>query len=301
MNPAANAGDLVRFKYAGAGGKGKPQKLYGKVLKVKKDKKSQFLYKIALEKSNIAENVIKVRMGDISDFKVKKKGSAVPQESTAYSAPPTHVVGGSIDCRYILAPMVGASELPFRLLCRRYGASLAYTPMINSERFAEDPDYRRREFQCTPEDRPLVAHFSANKPDAFLKAARFVEDACDAIDLNLGCPQRVAAQGHFGSFLLDEADRPLVLKMVRTLSSSLSIPVFVKIRLLSTLPETIRLVEQLRDSGAALVAIHARHRVDLTKRSGPGARDGPALLDQVSAIKKAVGGVQIISNGNIKT
>jgi hypothetical protein len=60
----------------------------------------------------------------------------------------------------ILAPMVGGSELAFRLLCRRYGADLAYTPMMNSDRFAVDEEYRKEEFQTGPEDRPLVAHFS---------------------------------------------------------------------------------------------------------------------------------------------
>lgn len=82
---------------------------------------------------------------------------------------------------YILAPMVGASELPFRLLCRKYGATLAYTPMINSEKFAIDPKYREEELQTTPEDRPLVAHFSANNPEVFLKAAMQVGDKADAI------------------------------------------------------------------------------------------------------------------------
>jgi hypothetical protein len=83
--------------------------------------------------------------------------------------------------RYILAPMVGASELAFRLLCRRYGATLAYTPMINSDRFAHDPQYRSEEFQSTISDKPVVAHFSANDPQTFLAAAKLVEDHCDAI------------------------------------------------------------------------------------------------------------------------
>ena len=64
----------------------------------------------------------------------------------------------------ILAPMVGGSELAFRLLCRRYGCDLAYTPMMNSQRFVVDSEYRKDEFQTVPEDRPLVAHFSANNP-----------------------------------------------------------------------------------------------------------------------------------------
>jgi tRNA-dihydrouridine synthase 1 len=65
-------------------------------------------------------------------------------------------------------------------------SELAYTPMMNSEKFAVDAEYRKQEFQTTPEDRPLVAHFSANNPQALLAAARHIEDQCDAIDLNLG-------------------------------------------------------------------------------------------------------------------
>ena len=87
-------------------------------------------------------------------------------------------------------------------------------------------------------------------------------------DLNLGCPQRVAHSGHFGSFLLDKEDRPLVMKMVKTLADHLTIPIFVKIRLLSTVDESLELCQQLIDSGAALIAIHARYRVNLVGRTG---------------------------------
>ena len=66
--------------------------------------------------------------------------------------------------------------------------------------------------------------------------AKLVEARCDAIDLNLGCPQRVAFAGNFGSFLLDEEDRALLLRMVRTVSRGISIPLFVKIRLLAGSP-----------------------------------------------------------------
>ena len=183
--------------------------------------------------------------------------------------------------RFILAPMVGGSELAFRMLCRNYGVSIAYTPMMNSERFAVDASYREVEFQTNAQDRPLVAHFSGNDPTTLLTAARFVEDKCDAVDLNLGCPQRIAHSGHFGSYLLGEEDRDTVLAIVRTLSTNLSIPLFVKIRLLDNVEETLRLCMQLADAGASLIAIHARYRVNLVGRTGPGARDGPAHLDQV--------------------
>lgn len=119
-------------------------------------------------------------------------------------------------------------------------------------------------------------------------------------DLNLGCPQRVAFVGHFGSFLLDEVDRPLVLNLVRIVADHCSVPIFVKIRLLDNLEDTIKLCQQLVEAGASLIAIHGRYRVNLVNRTGPGARDGPAHLDQIKAIREVITSVPIISNGNVR-
>ena len=73
-----------------------------------------------------------------------------------------------------------------------------------------------------------------------------------------GCPQRIAHSGHFGSYLLGDEDRALVLDIVRTVSAGISIPMFVKIRLLNSPEETLQLCLQLKEAGAALVAIHGR-------------------------------------------
>eukprot|EP01038_Epipyxis_sp_PR26KG_P005647 gene5647-7798_t len=234
----------------------------------------------------------------------KSKGPNIP-----YFSIPLHPAPRALN--YIVAPMVGGSELAFRVLCRRYGATLAYTPMMHSDRFAVDEAYRRDEFQTiapnnsdnnSEVDRPLVAHFCANNPNTFLKAAKYVESMCDAIDLNLGCPQRIAYSGHFGSYLLDEEDRSLILDIVKTVSSGISIPLFVKIRLLDKVEDTIRLCQQLVEAGAALIAIHGRYRVNLVGRSGPGARDGAAHLDQIAEVRKHIPKrIPIICNGNVIT
>jgi tRNA-dihydrouridine synthase 1 len=102
--------------------------------------------------------------------------------------------------------------------------------------------------------------------------------------LNLGCPQRIAHTGHFGSYLLGECDRELVLSMVKTMSLNISKPIFVKIRLLDTVDDTIRLCRQLVEAGASLITIHGRYRVNLVGRTGAGARDGPAHLDQIATV-----------------
>lgn len=54
---------------------------------------------------------------------------------------------------------------------------------------------RDEEFTTCPEDRPLFAQFCANDPDHFLEAAKLIQHQVDAVDLNLGCPQRIAKRG----------------------------------------------------------------------------------------------------------
>ena len=77
-------------------------------------------------------------------------------------------------------------------------------------------------------DRPLLVQFCANDPATLLAAAKLVEGKCDGVDLNLGCPQRIAKRGNYGAFLMDDLER--VRAMVETLAKNLSVPVTVKAR-----------------------------------------------------------------------
>ena len=136
--------------------------------------------------------------------------------------------------KHVCAPMVEQSELAFRQLCRRYGTTLAYTPMFHARLFLEDKQYRSEMFDVNLDgvaaigDRPLFVQFCANQPETLLAAARLVESHCDAVDINLGCPQDIARRGKYGSFLMDDPDR--VHDLVLTLKHELSTPVWAKIR-----------------------------------------------------------------------
>lgn len=121
----------------------------------------------------------------------------------------------------IVAPMVDQSDLAFRMLTRKYGADLCFTQMFNANSMINDRDYCAENFQTVSGDRPLIVQLAGHDPAVMLKAARLVEDNCDAIDINLGCPQGIAKRGRYGAFLMEELD--LLDSIVRTLSSNIKV------------------------------------------------------------------------------
>ena len=154
-----------------------------------------------------------------------------------------------------------------------------------------------------------MVQFCANDPETLLAAARIVEPHADAVDLNLGCPQRIARRGRYGETmphcrgcavldsparllllfpsLVDNAlartlnssfiagaflmdDLPLVEQIVRTCSEGLSVPVTVKIRIFPDRERTVEYARMLERAGASLIAVHGRLR-EQKKSQGPDA------------------------------
>ena len=182
------------------------------------------------------------------------------------------------------------SELAWRILARRHGAQLCYTPMLHAKIFSEDPKYRREFFSTSPTDRPLIAQFCANDPDTLLRAARLIQNDCDAIDINLGCPQDIARRGHYGSYLQDEWD--LIYRMINTLKTNLSIPVTAKIRIFPDMEKTIKYARMVQSAGASILTVHGR------LREQRGHNTGLADWEQIRNVKAALQ-IPVFSNGNI--
>lgn len=154
---------------------------------------------------------------------------------------------------------------------------LAYSPMYHARLFGEQVRVRSQSFQPTREaaghtakkdelfldgnpafDRPLFVQFCANDPTEFLEAARHVAPYCDAVDLNLGCPQGIARRGHYGAFLQEDWD--LIYKLINRLYHELSVPITAKFRIQESKEKTLEYAKMILSAGASIIAVHGRRR-----------------------------------------
>ena len=160
---------------------------------------------------------------------------------------------------------------------------VAYTPMLHARLFSETPKFRGNHFQplrtplaSHPDpadppktadayldgnpslDRPLFVQFCSNEPEELLKAAKYVAPYCDAVDLNLGCPQGIARKGHYGAFLQEDQD--LIYRLINKLHLELDVPVTAKIRILETREKTLAYAKNVLDAGASILTVHGRVR-----------------------------------------
>lgn len=180
------------------------------------------------------------------------------------------------------------------MLCRSYGAEVVFTQMLHAKSFAESSEFRKINFKTVEGDRPLIVQFNGDDPETILAAAKFVENDCDAVDINLGCPQGIAKRGHYGAFLMEELD--LLSDIVRTVSKGLKIPVTCKTRIYKDdFERSIRLCETLVQAGASMLTIHGRTR----EEKGQLVREADWTM--IKRIKEHFRGrVPVIANGGIE-
>ncbi|KAG2069505.1 FMN-linked oxidoreductase [Suillus decipiens] len=209
------------------------------------------------------------------------------------------------DLAYIAAPMVKQSDAPFRLLTQRHGVTLAYTQMLDPHKLLGDQDYlefHQRDLifgrdACREIYGQVVVQLCGNNPEIIVQAGKKIQGLCSGIDLNLGCPQEHARDGHYGGYLLAKKDWPLVQTIVSAMSHLLQPPTSVKLRLCPTSSprsSTVEFSALLEQAGASWITLHARH-VSARRR-----RQGAADLDAVRILKTALG-VPVVSNGNVRT
>ncbi|KAH7632267.1 dihydrouridine synthase-domain-containing protein [Sordaria sp. MPI-SDFR-AT-0083] len=224
--------------------------------------------------------------------------------------------------KYIVAPMVDQSEFVWRMLARSFLPTeeqhklLCYTPMFHARLFTEAPKYRDSHYQPirgpltensprpgSPDyvpfldgnpsiDRSLFVQFCANDPSYLLSAAKLVAPYCDAVDLNLGCPQGIAKRGQYGSFL--QENQELIFELINTLHKELDIPVTAKIRILETKEATLKYAQNVLRAGASILTVHGR------RREQKGHQTGLANWEYIRYLRENLPKETVIfANGNI--
>ena len=166
-----------------------------------------------------------------------------------------------IDTNIFVAPLSGCSDLAFRLICREMGAGFCFFEMLDSHCVVRK---RRGSFDILrshEDDAPIAAQLLGSDPGMMCDAAVQILDHTKIkfLDINSACPVRKAIKKRSGAHLLREPS--LLYKIVKTLSSSLSIPVTVKMRTGYDRkdPEDIAgIAKNCEDSGAAALFVHGR-------------------------------------------
>ncbi len=194
-----------------------------------------------------------------------------------------------------LAPMEDVTDIGFRMLCKRFGASMVYTEFVSAEALVRDIKSTVKKLTISDEERPVGIQIYGRDIDAMVEAAKIVEQAGpDVIDLNFGCPVKKVAGKGAGAGMLQNI--PKLLEITEKVVQAVKLPVTVKTRLGWNHEQLIitTLAEQLQDCGIQALTIHGRTRSQMYT--------GEADWTLIGEVKKNPRiHIPIIGNGDIKT
>ena len=161
-----------------------------------------------------------------------------------------------------LAPMEDVTDIGFRKLCKRFGASMVYTEFVSAEALVRSVKSTVNKLTIADEERPVGIQIYGRDVPQMVEAARIVESEAhpDVIDLNFGCPVKKVAGKGAGAGMLQKPE--LLLEITREVVKAVSTPVTVKTRLGWNQEQLIitTLAEQLQDCGIQALTIHGRTR-----------------------------------------
>ncbi len=192
-----------------------------------------------------------------------------------------------------LAPMEDVTDIGFRLLCKRFGASMVYTEFVSAEALVRSVKATERKLAISDEERPVGIQIYGRDAEAMVEAAKIVEQAGpDLIDLNFGCPVKKVAGKGAGAGMLQNV--PLMLDITRRVVDAVKLPVTAKTRLGWDADHIIigELAEQLQDCGISALTIHGRTRAQMYT--------GEARWEPMADVKRNPRiRIPIIGNGDI--
>ena len=198
----------------------------------------------------------------------------------------------SLKNEYILAPMAGFTDLPFRLICSEMGAGMVCMEMISAMAITYKNEKTFEMLKISPEESAVSLQLFGKEPAIMAEAAKMIDEyPFDILDVNMGCPVKKIVDNGEGSALMK--DPVLAGKIIESLVKATKKPVTVKIRS-GFDKEHINALEMARvayESGASAVAVHGRTRDKFY--------EGTADWDIIRQVKESIP-IPVIGSGDAK-
>ena len=191
-----------------------------------------------------------------------------------------------------LAPMAGITDMPVRLLARRYGATLCFTEMVSVNGLVRQGRKSFDLVRSIPDDRPLGIQIFGEEPEVMGEGASLVEPYGDLIDVNMGCPVRKVVGSGAGSALLRE---PLkVAAIIRAVRRRIALPLTIKIRSGWQGGEEnyLEIAAIAESEGCDAITLHPRTRSQMFS--------GRAAWEQIAEVKGRLA-IPVIGSGDLFT
>jgi len=194
---------------------------------------------------------------------------------------------------FVLAPMAGVTDAPFRRLCRRFGAGMTTSEMTTADTSLWQTPKSRYRLDLDLDAEPVAVQIAGSEPDQLALAAQAcVDRGAQISDINMGCPAKKVCSKAAGSALLQ--DETLVARILSAVVAAVNVPVTLKYRTGWDREHrnAVQVGKIAEDTGVVSLAIHGRTRADRYR--------GEAEYETIARVKEAVD-IPVIANGDITT